>query len=141
MKFQTFLAFDFGTKSIGVAIGQTITNTATPLLSINTINHCPNWSQIKIHIYQWNPDRIIIGLPLNMDGTEQSVTQDSRNFAHQIKIRFKIPIQFHDERLTTIEARHQLFLKRGCKSLTKSNIDSLSAAIILESFLLQINNH
>ncbi|MEI4220455.1 MAG: Holliday junction resolvase RuvX [Candidatus Dasytiphilus stammeri] len=138
MTLKTILAFDFGTKSIGIAIGQNITNTATPLVSLKTINRRPDWQQIKIHICQWQPDTIIIGLPLNMDGTEQSVTRYTRWFANQIKIRFKRPIQFHDERLTTVEARHQLFVRRGWKSLTKDNIDSLAAALILESFLWHI---
>ncbi|WWO95998.1 MAG: Holliday junction resolvase RuvX [Candidatus Dasytiphilus stammeri] len=138
MTLKTILAFDFGIKSIGIAIGQNITNTATPLGSLKTINRGPDWQQIKIHLCQWQPDTIIIGLPLNMDGTEQSVTRYTRLFANQIKIRFQIPIQFHDERLTTVEARQQLFLRRGRKALTKDNIDSLSAALILESFLENI---
>ncbi|XBC45091.1 MAG: Holliday junction resolvase RuvX [Buchnera aphidicola (Schlechtendalia chinensis)] len=131
---MTILAFDFGRKNIGVAVGQKITKTAQVLPSIKIKN-----KKIKIEIfenlfYEWHPNFIIVGLPLNMDGTKQKITKESEKFSKKIFEHFKIPIYLHDERLTTVEAKTILFEKHGFKSLRKSRIDSISAAIILESW-------
>lgn len=78
MNSKTVLGFDFGTKSIGVAIGQEITASATPLLSLKAVDGIPNWDQIGDLIKEWQPDLVVVGLPLNMDGTEQDMTQIGR---------------------------------------------------------------
>lgn len=70
----TLLAFDFGTKSIGVAIGQRITGTARPLTALKAQNGIPDWNLIERLLKEWQPDEVIVGLPLNMDGTEQPLT-------------------------------------------------------------------
>ncbi|WMY97516.1 MAG: Holliday junction resolvase RuvX [Arsenophonus sp.] len=134
------IGFDFGIFNIGVAIGQTITNTAQPINFLKSKNGCPNWEKIQKIFQIWKPSIAIIGLPLNMDGTEQNISYKSRNFATQIKKKYRIPIQLHDERLSTVEARKILFQKKGYKSLTKKNINSISAVIILESWLIKKNN-
>ncbi|WWP00828.1 MAG: Holliday junction resolvase RuvX [Candidatus Dasytiphilus stammeri] len=130
---MTILAFDFGTKSIGVAIGQTITQTANPLPAVQTRFGNPDWLKIKALISEWHPDKIIVGLPINMDGSEQSVTKSTRIFAHGISKRFNIATQLHDERMTTIEARDILFKLGGFRALKKIYIDSMAAVLILES--------
>jgi putative transcription antitermination factor YqgF len=71
---STYLAFDFGTKSIGVAVGQTITGTAQPLAAIKANDGIPNWDTITELHAQWQPTAMLVGLPLNMDGTEQEMT-------------------------------------------------------------------
>lgn len=117
---MTILAFDFGTKSIGVAIGQTITKTANPLPAVPARSGNPNWLKIQSLISEWHPDKIIVGLPINMDGSEQWVTKSTRIFAHCISKRFNITTQLHDERMTTLEARDLLFRIGGFRALKKS---------------------
>lgn len=134
---KTIIAFDFGTLSIGIAIGQEITATARPVTAIKAKDGKPNWLDIKKIIQEWQPELAIVGLPLNMDGTEQPISNQARKFAHRLHGRFGIQVTLHDERLTTIEARAQLFNQGGYRALNKSKIDSISAVIILESWFEQ----
>lgn len=101
----TFLGFDFGTKSIGVAVGQRITATARPLPALKAQDGKPDWNVIEKLLKEWQPEAVIVGLPLNMDGTEQPLTARARNFANKIHGRFGVAILLHDERLSTVEAR------------------------------------
>ena len=133
----TLLAFDFGTRSIGVAIGQRITGTARPLAAIKAQDGTPDWNVIARLLKEWQPETVIVGLPLNMDGTEQPLTARARNFANKIHGRFGVPITLHDERLSTVEARAGLFEHGGFRALNKGNVDSASAVVILESYFEQ----
>uniref|UniRef100_A0A3B0MK89 Putative pre-16S rRNA nuclease n=1 Tax=Arsenophonus endosymbiont of Trialeurodes vaporariorum TaxID=235567 RepID=A0A3B0MK89_9GAMM len=134
---RTIIAFDFGTLSIGIAIGQEITATARPLTAIKAKDGKPNWLDIEKIIQEWQPELAIVGLPINMDGTEQPISNQARKFANRLHGRFGIQVTLHDERLTTIEARAQLFNQGGYRALNKSKIDSISAVIILESWFEQ----
>lgn len=134
MSSMTLLAFDFGTKSIGVAVGQQLTGTARPLNALKAQDGVPNWEQIERLLKEWQPDRVIVGLPLNMDGTEQPLTARARKFANRLHGRFGVQVDLHDERLSTVEARADLFSRGGYKALIKGSVDSLSAVIILESW-------
>ena len=135
MKSLTLLGFDYGLRHIGVAVGQTVTKTAKPLCALKARDEIPPWEQIAEIIREWRPDALIVGLPLNMGGTEQSITKKARKFAEQLGERFKLPVYFSDERLTTIEAKNQIFSKNGYRGLKKSAIDAVSAQIILESWM------
>nr|WP_024965793.1 Holliday junction resolvase RuvX [Pantoea sp. IMH] len=134
MSMMTLLAFDFGTKSIGVAIGQQLTGTARPLNAIKAQDGIPDWSKIEALLKEWQPDRVVVGLPLNMDGTEQPLTARARKFANRLHGRFGVQVDLHDERLSTVEARADLFARGGFRALNKGSVDSLSAVIILESW-------
>ncbi|WLS79674.1 Holliday junction resolvase RuvX [Erwinia pyri] len=134
MSHMTLLAFDFGTKSIGVAIGQQLTGTARPLAALKAQDGTPDWNKIEALLKEWQPDRVVVGLPLNMDGTEQPLTVRARKFANRIHGRFGVQVDLHDERLSTIEARAELFERGGFRALSKGSVDSLSAVIILESW-------
>ncbi len=134
MKNQTVIAFDFGTKSIGVAVGQSLTSSATPLSSLKAQAGIPNWQQVEKLLSEWQPDYLVIGLPLNMDGTAQPLTVRARKFANRLHGRFGLVVQLQDERLSTTEARATLFERGGYRALSKSNVDSQSAVIILESW-------
>ena len=70
----TVLGFDFGTKYIGVAVGQTITHLATPITSLRAVNGVPDWVMVKQLVDSWKPDLLLVGIPLHMDGTEQAMT-------------------------------------------------------------------
>ncbi|MBQ4783172.1 Holliday junction resolvase RuvX [Pectobacterium versatile] len=134
MSSRTILAFDFGTKSIGVAIGQEITGTARALTSFKAQEGIPDWQKVEKLLSEWQPNLVVVGLPLNMDGTEQPLTARARKFANRLHGRFGIAIELHDERLSTVEARADLFERGGFKALDKGSVDAASAVIILESW-------
>ncbi|QTF07016.1 Holliday junction resolvase RuvX [Brenneria izadpanahii] len=131
---RTILAFDFGTKSIGVAIGQEITRTARPLASFKAQDGIPDWQKVEKLLSEWQPSLVVVGLPLNMDGTEQPLTARARKFANRLHGRFGVQIALHDERLSTVEARAGLFERGGFRALDKGSVDAASAVIILESW-------
>lgn len=134
---RTVIGFDFGKRYIGVAIGQELTGSASPLGSVKANNGIPHWPDIEKYLKEWQPHLIVVGLPLNMDGTEQQLTLDAKKFGNRIFGRFGIPIAFQDERLTTADAKQQLFSRGGYKNLKKDNIDSESARLIIESYFEQ----
>ena len=134
MNTKTVLGFDFGTKSIGVAVGQQITSSATPLLSLKAVDGIPNWDEIAKLIQEWQPDLVVVGLPLNMDGTEQEMTHRARKFANRLNAKFGVKIVNQDERLTTTDAKARLFELGGFKALTKGQVDAVSAVLIVESY-------
>ena len=134
MTAQTIMAVDFGTGSIGFAIGQSLTGTASPLNAVKAKDGTPNLQEVQKLMEEWQPDLVVVGLPLNMDGTEQPMTQRARKFANRLHGRFGVQVTTHDERLTTVDAKAHLFHKGGFKNLKKGNIDSQSAVVILESY-------
>ncbi|MGD9152864.1 MAG: Holliday junction resolvase RuvX [Gammaproteobacteria bacterium] len=137
-KSLTLLGFDFGTKSIGVAVGQTITKSAKPLTVIKVKDDNLDWSKVTQLIDEWKPDALIVGLPLNMDGSEQAITQVVREFANDLQRKFNLPVHLVDERLTTVEARAKLFAEQGgYRALQKPAIDAMAAQLILESWMQQ----
>ncbi len=131
---RTVIGFDFGTKSIGIAVGQEITGTANGVGAVKARDGIPNWDEIAVHIDDWKPDLLVVGLPLNMDGTNQQVTFQAKKFANRLHNNFKLQVETQDERLTTTDAKARLFDQGGYRNLDKSNVDSMSAVIILESF-------
>jgi putative Holliday junction resolvase len=139
MKNITTIAFDYGTKSIGLAVGQTITGTASPLSAIKANDGIPDWQVIGNIFEEWQPQNLLVGLPLNMDGTEQEITQRARKFANRLHGRFGLPIFTYDERLSSVDAKARLFELGGYKKLTKEKVDSVSACLIYESWILEQN--
>ena len=129
---STSLAFDFGLKYIGVATGQSITRTASPLTSIRAVNGIPKWEDIDNIVNTWKPNDIIVGLPLNMDGTEQPMSQKARKFSQRLAHRYK-PIKVHleDERLTSWEAKNNI----NGKNSDLVSLNAKAAAIILQQWL------
>lgn len=134
---SSIMAFDFGTKSIGVAIGQRVTCTAQHLTAFKTCNGVPDWLLVKKLLNEWQPETVVVGLPLNMDGSEQPLTVRARKFANQLHGRFGIQVILHDERLSTVEAIAELFERGGYRALEKGQVDARSAVIILESWFQQ----
>lgn len=134
MTTETIMGVDFGTGSIGFAIGQSLTGTASPLKAVKAKDGTPNWDDIEKLLKEWQPDLVVVGLPLNMDGTEQPMTQRAKKFANRLHGRFGVQVATHDERLTTADAKAHLFEHGGYRNLKKGNIDSQSAVVILESY-------
>ncbi|WP_127346533.1 Holliday junction resolvase RuvX [Pseudidiomarina mangrovi] len=129
------LGFDFGTFSIGVAVGQRITGTASPLAALRAKDGQPNWDDVSKLISTWQPKELVVGLPLNMDGSEQPLTDMARKFANRLHGRFGLPVHLQDERLTTVAAKESLFSRGGFKNLQKEKVDSAAAQLILEDYL------
>lgn len=123
----TLLGFDYGEKRIGVAVGQTVTKTATPLETVSCVNGKPDWNRITQLIRQWHPQALIVGEPLNMDGTEQEICIAATGFADELKRRFSLPVYRADERLSSYEAKQRLKDTR--------NLDPVAAQAILETWL------
>lgn len=134
---KTVMGFDFGTQSIGVAVGQTVTCQANPLTALKAQDGVPNWDALKALMDEWLPDLVIVGLPLNMDGTEQAITQAARRFAGRLHGRFHVQVELQDERLTTREAKEDLFESGGFRALEKGAIDAQAARVILEAWFAE----
>lgn len=134
MNSDTVMGFDFGLKSIGVAVGQRVTRSGSPLMRLKARQGIPIWELLDQLIKEWKPSEFVVGIPLKMDGSEQPVTQHAKSFARTLKKRYHIPTFGVDERLTTVSAREKLFSARGFKALKKENIDQLSAVFILENY-------
>lgn len=133
---MTIFAFDFGTKKIGVAIGQTVTKTARPLVTLAAKSGQPDWTVLDKLINKWRPNALIIGMPYNMDGTKQLITEKAYEFLEQLKARYHLKIYEVDERLTTKAAREQLFNEGGYKALQDGQVDRVAAQLILETWFM-----
>ena len=101
----TLLGLDFGLKHIGVAVGQTITRSATPMTTVGAVDGRPDWTALDALIGEWQPERLIVGLPLNMDGTLSDMAKRAQRFANRLNARYGLPVEMRDERLTSQEAR------------------------------------
>ncbi|MDC1150247.1 Holliday junction resolvase RuvX [Gammaproteobacteria bacterium] len=123
------VSFDFGTKKIGVAVGQTKTKTSSPLEIIFNKNNKTNWDSIKSIIDEWRPDIILVGKPLNMDGTDSDIMKEVDVFFKKLKKITNIPCEYVDERLTSFEARQNLL------ELKTQLIDAQAAKILIDNWL------
>ena len=124
---RTLLCFDYGKKRIGVAVGQTLTATATPLKTISVNNGNPDWDAISRTIEEWQTDALVVGKPLNMDGTGQPMTRASNVFAKELSERYGLPVYRVDERLSSYEAKLRI--------RDTYNLDPVAAQVMLETWL------
>jgi putative Holliday junction resolvase len=132
---KTLLAFDYGTKNIGVASGQTITRSASSLAPLKAKDGVPDWTQIEKVLTKWKPDLVLIGLPLNMDETESELSARARKFANRLHGRFGVKIELVDERLTSFEAKGEIISRGGSRDYKNNPVDSIAARLILEAWL------
>ncbi len=138
---EILLGFDFGMKRIGVAVGQTVTKTARPLATIQAVGGTPQWDDIKKVVATWHPDALVIGIPFNMDGSEQPLTQAAKRFAEALKQQCQLPVFGIDERLSSVAAKDKVFSSGGYKALKKTQIDSVAAQLILQNWLDQFGKN
>lgn len=125
------LAFDFGTKHIGVAVGQTITKTSSPLIVINVAREGKEiWNTISNLIDEWKPDQLLVGKPLNMDGTPSDMMKKVDPFFQKLQKISDIPCELVDERLTSFEAKQ--LMQKDSKD---DRIDDLAAKIFLDNWI------
>ena len=135
---EVYLGIDFGTKRIGLALGNSFTGVARALSVIP--NNGGFLNALAKTIKEWQVTHIVLGLPLDMDGEEQEITRQVKNFAKKIKHHTQLPLDFVDERLTSFEAERQFKSLRQnsqAKAKNKDQIDAMAAQIILQSYLDQ----
>lgn len=123
------LAFDYGSKKIGVASGNALLGTASPLPALPCKNTQPNWDDVAALLHEWQPEALVVGLPLNMDGSDGESTARAKKFARRLHGRFGKPVWLVDERLSTREARERTGIHRA-----DSRVDSMAAVVIAEGF-------
>lgn len=124
------IGFDFGLKRIGVAIGQNITQTASPEAIVKSQDGKPDWDHITQIFEQWQPDAIVVGLPMRLNGEEQALTQPARKFGQRLSGRYQRPVYYIEEQLSSIEAEQRLANKNQSQ-----HSDDHAAQIILENWL------
>lgn len=122
---RSFLAFDFGAERIGVATGNSLTRTATPLETIAAADNATRFARIGALLAEWRPDALVVGVPRHPDGASHDNTRRAQRFARQLHGRFGLPVHETDERYTSVEA----------VSLGAHDVDAASAALILEQHL------
>ena len=131
------LSFDFGTRRIGVAVGQAQTGTATPL-GVVANGAQPEWAVIDRFVREWRPSTLIVGLPLAEDGGETPMSGLARAFGNALEKRHGVEVRYHDERLTSKDAERQFAEMRAggaARRKDASKLDALAAKLILENWL------
>lgn len=136
---RTLLGFDYGSKKIGVAVGQELTGSATPLKTLRNSNGDPDWRAIGELIEQWRPAALVVGIPLNMDGSEQPMTAAARRFLRRLEGRYGLPVYAADERLSSIAAGELRYdVPAGDRrSRRRLGVDEVAATVILQTFFSQ----
>jgi len=139
---KVVLSFDFGMKYIGVAVGQSLTYSASPLTILAAKDGIPQWNEVTQLIEKWRPQALIVGIPLNMDETEQLLTLCARRFANRLRTRYKLPIHEVDERLSSWEAKQRTLHASNKSSKSKENkLHADSAAILIEQWWTEQQNN
>lgn len=134
-KIQTLMAFDYGKKRIGLAVGQRLLQSANGIGYVNATDGKPNWDQLDAFVKEWQPDGFVVGLPLNMDGSESDMSKRANKFSNRLHGRYGKPSFTIDERLSTFAAKEEA-RAQGHKGHYKSDpIDALAAQFILETWL------
>ncbi|HEY0635255.1 MAG TPA: Holliday junction resolvase RuvX [Gammaproteobacteria bacterium] len=132
---RTLLGFDFGTRRIGVAVGQELTGTARPLTTLTSRDGGPDWAAISRLIEEWQPAALVVGIPWHMDGSEMELTRLATRFGNRLRGRYNLPVFTVDERLTSAEAE-QLLHEEG-QRFDQGAVDQVAAQLILQSWLDQ----
>lgn len=135
---QTILGFDYGTRRVGVACGNTLTRSARPLKTL-VRGTLPPWEDIETLIAEFSPSQFVVGLPYNMDGTETALTPDVRRFAEELNSRFHLPVALVDERLSSRAAEAELRDARAQGQMRRrvahSDVDMTAAKVLVEQWL------
>ena len=131
---QQVLAFDFGTRRIGLATGQSLTCTSQSLSPVAAKDGKPDWHHLDNIIQEWKPDLLVVGIPLNMDGTISEQSRRARKFANRIQDRYQLPCFLIDEHLSTNEAKEIHFARGGGSNFREESVDGIAAQIILDSW-------
>ena len=135
---ETVMAIDFGLRNIGIAVGNTLSGTAQPLTIIGARDGVPDWAAFSQLLDEWRPQRILVGLPINMDGTQSEMAKRAEKFSEQFEGRFGRAVTLVDERLSSREAKNNALAAGHSGDFISDPIDHRAAAIILSTWL---NDH
>lgn len=138
MQQQLVLAFDYGLKHIGSAVGQSLIQSANPEQIIRARDGKPDWSQIEALVRKWQPDVLVVGLPLNMDGSDSPMSARARKFSRQLQERFKKPVHLVDERLSSFSAKQARRDANQSLDFGRDTVDAEAACIILGDYFRQL---
>lgn len=134
----TVIGFDYGKARIGVAVANTLTGVATPQSTIPAQDGTPNWDAISRCLKEWQPARLVVGMPRKLDGSDSAMQEPILRFIRQLEGRYQLPIDMVNEQLSSREAEQRLKLARQAgrkRKIRKEEIDQMAAAIILESWM------
>ena len=135
---RTILAFDYGLRRIGIAVGQDVTGSASPLGVVDNREDGPDFDRITKLVQEWKPQQLVVGLPLHADGSEGGMSDAAQEFAGLLS-RYDLPVDMMDERFSSAEAENLLKQARAQGSrgrIQKSDIDAAAAVMIAERYLL-----
>ena len=135
----TILAFDFGVKRIGVAVGEWPLAQAHPLTTIHGEANAERFAAIEALIKEWRPVSLVVGLPLALDGSAHEMTARSTRFANQLRGRFGLPVDYAEERLSSVEAEDRLRESGHSAKSAREHVDALAAQIILQCFFERLS--
>lgn len=130
----TVLAFDFGTKRIGVATGETVLGSAHPLTVIEAESNDERFAAIARLVAEWQPEQLVVGLPTHADGTPHEMTRLAQKFAERLQRRYQLPVSFADERLTSLDAQSRLRETGRNSKSAKPLLDAVAAQLILQTW-------
>jgi len=130
----TVLAFDFGARRIGIAVGNTLTGSARALTTIGERRDEPRWAAITRLIAEWQPQLLVVGLPVHADGTPHAMTAEAAAFAQRLRSTFALPVETADERHTTQAAQGEIEAAGGGRAARASR-DAIAARLILQGWL------
>ncbi|MEM8548673.1 MAG: Holliday junction resolvase RuvX [Pseudomonadota bacterium] len=133
----TVMAFDYGLRQIGVAVGNSRTQTSSAITTLKARDGVPDWQCVEQLIQEWQPELLVVGEPFNMDDSEGELAPRARKFARRLEARFRVPFSMVDERLSSAEAKSQLAEQGHRGDYTDDPADSLAAKLILDTWLGQ----
>ena len=133
----TALAFDFGARRIGLAVGNSITGSSQALAPITTDQDDARFALIAVQIKEWTPDQLVVGLPCHPDGAEHAMTAKARRFGNQLHGRFDLPVAWVDERYTSAVLENDPNFQQKQSSKRAISLDSESARLILEQYFME----
>ena len=137
---RQIIAFDFGLRQIGVATGSEASQISSELSILQAKEGIPDWQAVATLFAEWQPDICIVGLPLNMDGSESALSQRARKFANRLNGRFGMEAILVDERLTSVEAKHIAREQGRSSDYKKSPVDALAAKLLIDQWFQQQTN-
>lgn len=131
------MAFDFGLRQIGVAMGNCLLGTTQPLNILRAKDGVPDWRALQVLVEEWRPDLLVVGEPLNMDGSDSALSAQANKFARRLHGRLGLEVVMVDERLSSFEAKHSSREQGHRGDFKRHPVDSLAAELILRTWLAE----
>lgn len=129
------MAFDFGLRQIGVAVGNCSLFTTQPLVVLRAREGQPQWDSVASLLAEWQPDLLLVGDPLNMDGSSSDMAERARRFGRRLHGRFGLPVEMADERLTSFAVKQEQRELGHAGDYRRQPVDSLAAELILQGWM------